>query len=48
MVVVSVNQKPVKTVEEFNKIIEGSSLEKGILLLIRTGQGTRFVVLQGS
>jgi serine protease Do len=48
MVIARVNQKPIKTVEEFRKAVDESSLEKGILLLIRTGHGNRFVVIQGS
>jgi serine protease Do len=47
-VIASVNQKPVKSVADFNKAMEKASLANGILLLVRTSGGTRFVVVQGS
>ncbi len=45
-VIVEANRKPVASVEEFRKAIEAQPLEKGLLLLLRTAQGSRFVVLQ--
>jgi len=46
MVITQVNRKPVKSIEEFRAAMEKQPLEKGILLLVRTAQGTRFVVIQ--
>ncbi len=45
-VIVEANRKPVAGVEEFRKAVESQPLEKGLLLLLRTAQGSRFVVLQ--
>jgi serine protease Do len=47
-VIVQVNRIPVKTMEDFRKALEKSPLEKGVLLLVRTAQGSRFVVLKSS
>ena len=43
MVIVQVNRKPVKNVEEFQAALEAS---KDVLLLVRTQEGSRFVVLR--
>jgi hypothetical protein len=48
MVVTQAGQKPVKSAEEFKAAMEQQSLEKGVLLLIRAGEGTRFVVIRAS
>ena len=48
MVIVQVNHKPVKTVDEYRAAMEKESLAKGILVLVHSGQGTRFVVIQAS
>jgi hypothetical protein len=48
MVIVQVNRKPVKSVEEFSKVMEKQSLEKGVLFLVRSNQGTRFIVIRTS
>lgn len=45
-VIVEANRKPVASVAEFRKAVESQPLEKGLLLLLRTAQGSRFVVLQ--
>jgi serine protease Do len=47
-VILEVNRKPVKTVEQYNAAMEKASLANGIMLLIRTGQGTQFVILQSA
>ncbi len=47
-VIVQVNRLPVKTMEDFRKALEKSPLDKGVLLLVRTAQGSRFVVLKSS
>jgi serine protease Do len=46
MVVVEIDRQPVKTVEEFNDMIESSSVEKGILLLIVADGNARFINLK--
>jgi hypothetical protein len=46
MVVAQVGRQSVKSVAEFRAAMAKQSLEKGILLLIRAGEGTRFVVIQ--
>jgi serine protease Do len=47
MVVTQVNRKPVKTAEEFRKLVEKGDLAKGILLLVKKPDGTSaFLVLK--
>jgi serine protease Do len=46
MVIVQANRKPVASVEELEKILGRQSLDKGVLLLIQSDQGTRFVVIR--
>jgi serine protease Do len=48
MVIVRVGQTPVKSVDEFRAAMEKQSLAKGVMLLVRTAQGTRFVVIRSS
>ena len=48
MVIAQVGHKPVKTVDEFRAAVAKQNLAKGILLLVRSGEGTRFVVIQSS
>ena len=48
MVIAQVNRQAVKSVEEFRAAMEKQSLDKGVLLLVRSGQGTRFVVIRAS
>lgn len=45
MVIVQVNRRPVKNVDEFQAAVEGKSKE-GVLLLVRTSEGSRFVVIR--
>ncbi|HOM17077.1 MAG TPA: Do family serine endopeptidase [Thermoguttaceae bacterium] len=47
-VIVQVNRLPVKTMEDFRKALEKSPLDKGVLLLVRTARGARFVVLKSA
>ncbi len=47
MVIVEANRKPVKSAADLAKMLNDKSLAKGVLLLIRGEQGSRFVVLQG-
>jgi serine protease Do len=46
MVVAQVGKQPVRSVEEFNAAMANASPEKGVLLLVRSAQGSRFVVLK--
>jgi serine protease Do len=46
MVITEANRQPVNTVEDFRKVLGSKPLEKGVLLLVRTAEGSRFVALQ--
>jgi serine protease Do len=46
VVVLSVGKQPVKSVAEFRAALKNESLDKGILLLVRSRTGNHFVVLQ--
>ncbi len=46
MLVMKVGKKAVKTVEEFRAAVKEEKLQDGVLLLVRTKAGNRFVVLQ--
>ncbi len=48
MVIAEVNRKPVKSVEDFQKIVDDKTLANGVLLLVRTAEGSRYVVLKMS
>jgi serine protease Do len=48
MVVAQVGKTPVNGVEDFNAALANASPEKGVLLLVRTAQGSRFVVLKAA
>jgi S1-C subfamily serine protease len=45
MVITEANRQAVKTVDDFRKALDTKSLKKGILLLIRSAEGSRFVVI---
>jgi serine protease Do len=45
-VITQANRKPVASIDDFRKAVEEQALDKGLLLLVRTGEGSRFVVLQ--
>ena len=47
-VIVEVDRKLVKSMEDFHAAMEKQSLKKGILLLVRSGQGTRFVSIRSA
>jgi serine protease Do len=47
MVIAEIGQRPVKSVADFRAAMEKQSLDRGILLLIRSGEGTRFLVIRG-
>jgi serine protease Do len=46
LVVSEVNRSPVASVEQFRKALEKRSPREGVLLLVQTASGSRFVVLQ--
>ncbi len=48
MLIMRVGKRPVKSVAEFREALQGESIEEGVLLLLRTADGNRFVVLQRS
>ena len=48
MVINQANHKDVKSVDDYRKALDGRALDKGVLLLVRTDQGARFVVLQAT
>ncbi|MGA2253808.1 MAG: Do family serine endopeptidase [Thermoguttaceae bacterium] len=45
VVITEANRQPVKSVADFRKALGAKSLEKGVLLLIRSAEGSRFVVI---
>jgi serine protease Do len=47
MVIVEANRHAVKRVEDLSKAMDDKSLAKGVLLLVRTEQGSRFLVIRG-
>ncbi len=46
MVVTQANHKPVTNLDDFQKAIAGKPLSDGLLLLVRTATGSRFVVVE--
>lgn len=48
MVITEVNRKAVKSAEDFQKILDEKALAKGVLLLVRTPSGSRYVVLRSN
>jgi serine protease Do len=46
MVIAMVNQRPVKTTGDLQKALGGQSLAKGVLLLVRSAEGSRFVAIR--
>jgi serine protease Do len=46
MVITQANRQDIKSVEDFRKALEQQPLDKGVLLLARTPDGARFVVLR--
>ena len=47
MAITQVGRKTVKTAGEFEAATKDVDLKKGVLLLVRTAQGSRFVVVRG-
>ncbi|MCE5266814.1 MAG: Do family serine endopeptidase [Planctomycetaceae bacterium] len=48
MIIVQANRKLIKSVDDFKAAMSQKSLKDGVLLLIRTAQGTRFLVIRAS
>jgi serine protease Do len=46
MAIVQVGRQQVKNVAEFEAAVKDASLEKGVLLLVKSSEGSRFVVLR--
>ena len=46
MVITEVNRKPVKSVDDFRKAVNERTIAKGLLLLVETSNGSRYVVLR--
>jgi serine protease Do len=46
-VIVEANRAAVKNVEDLSRALDEKSLAKGVLLLVRTAQGGRFLVIRG-
>jgi hypothetical protein len=46
MVIERVGQKNVTTTDSLRDALKTSSLQRGVLLLVRTNQGSRFVVVK--
>ncbi|MEN6458280.1 MAG: Do family serine endopeptidase [Thermoguttaceae bacterium] len=48
MIILQANRKAIKTLDDFKQAISQKSVEEGVLLLVRTAQGTRFVIIRSS
>lgn len=46
MVIVEANRKPVRSTDDLRNAVEKQSLEKGLLLLVQSERGSRFVVIR--
>ena len=46
MVIVQINKKPVRSVEEARTFLTDEAVQKGVLLLVKASEGTKFVVLR--
>ncbi len=46
-VIVEANRAAVKNVDDLSRALDEKSLAKGVLLLVRTAQGSRFLVIRG-
>jgi serine protease Do len=46
LVIVQVGRKPVRTVDEFQAAVKDTPLDQGVLLLVRSSEGSRFVVVK--
>ena len=46
MVITEANRRAVNSVDDFRKALGEKPLEKGVLLLLHTPEGSRFVVIE--
>jgi len=46
MVILQANRKTIKTVDDLKAALASQPLDKGVLLLVRTAEGTRFLVIR--
>jgi serine protease Do len=46
MVITEVNRRPVKSIDDFRKAVNERTIAKGLLLLVQTSNGSRYVVLR--
>jgi serine protease Do len=46
MIITEANRQPVKSVEDFSNALGQKPMEKGVLLLLRTPEGSRYVAIQ--
>jgi serine protease Do len=46
MVIVEAGRKPVATIGDLVKVLDDKSMANGVLLLVRSGQGSRFIVIR--
>ena len=46
MVITEVDRQPVKTTDGLEKALQNAHLDKGVLLLVRSAEGSRFVVIR--
>jgi S1-C subfamily serine protease len=45
-VITEANRKPIKTVDELRNALGNKPLQNGVLLLVRTAEGSRYVVIR--
>jgi len=48
MIIAKVGQKPIKTMDDFNAAIKANKSSTGLMLLVRTPQGSQFLVLKNA
>ena len=48
MIIAKVGQKPIKTMDDFNAAIKAHKANAGLMLLVRTPQGSQFLVLKNA
>jgi serine protease Do len=46
MVITEANRRPLKSVEDFRQALKASPLDKGVLLLLHSAEGSRFAVIR--
>ena len=46
LIITQANRKPVKSVDDFRKAVQSQPLDKGALLLVSDGEGSRYVVVK--